>query len=368
MNPLVYLGETLQVSDALNLINSTLDQTLPAIIIEGEVSSFKISKDKWVFFDIKDDQANLNCFMPIFQLNVPVEDGMRIRVLAQPKITNWGRFSLTVKQVEPVGEGSIKKAYQLLKQKLEKEGLFDESRRRALPEFPQNIGVITSSGAAGWEDFKRVINDRWGGMNVQYADVQVQGMSSPGQIIKAVKYFNEQSKPVELIAIVRGGGSIDDLAGFNDEFLIRAVSSSRIPIVVGVGHENDETLASLTADINAATPTHAATIITPNKEDVIDNIDSLLKYALSKIDNLILSLNNLVNGLYSSAANYWSNFNNSTNSLIDNLKAYDPEAVLNRGYALVKSADGSKIAVESDIVVTTKLNLINAKVTSVKRR
>ena len=116
--------QILSVSELSDYINRTLEYAYPSVVVEGEVSSFKISQGKWVFFDIKDSQTTLGCFMSIYQLNTPLEDGMLVRVVAQPKLTTWGKFSLTVKSVELAGEGSVKKAFELLKLKLEKEGLF----------------------------------------------------------------------------------------------------------------------------------------------------------------------------------------------------------------------------------------------------
>ncbi len=134
----------LQVSDAIALINQTLDYAYPSIVVEGEVASFKVNQNKFVFFDIKDESATLGCFMMVFALRVPIEDGMRVRVVAQPKLTQWGKFSLTVRDVQPVGEGSLKRAFALLHAKLDKEGLFAAERKPTLPRIPSRVGVISS--------------------------------------------------------------------------------------------------------------------------------------------------------------------------------------------------------------------------------
>jgi len=361
-----YTGETLRVSEALTLINDTLEQTIPAIIVEGEISGFKVSQGKWVFFDIKDEDSTLNCFMPVFGLNVPLEDGMKARVLAVPKLTKWGRFSLTVKQVELAGEGSIKKAYQILKKKLEGEGLFEASRKRPIPEFPEKIGVITSSAAAGWQDFKKLIDERWAGLDIKQVNVAVQGIDSPRQIIKAIEYFNQSSSPVDLIVIVRGGGSIEDLAGFNDEKLVRSITASRTPVVVGVGHENDETLASLAADVSAATPTHAATLIVSDKKDFLDSVDSDLHFLSGKISQHVVDLRSVLGDADRAITDYFRNYAEQFDFIIKRLSAYDPKAILSRGYALVKEANGGNITKGSDIIVTTEKQLIKAKVQEVK--
>jgi len=181
---------TVSVSDAIALINQTLDYAFPTLVIEGEVASFKVNQGKFVFFDIKDNEGTLGCFMMVFQLRTALEDGMRVRVVATPKITAWGKFSLTVRDIQPVGEGSLKRAFELLKEKLEKEGLFAPERKRSLPVAPHHIAVISSTQAAGYADFVRILNERWGGMQVDVAHVQVQGFEAPKQMVRALQYFN----------------------------------------------------------------------------------------------------------------------------------------------------------------------------------
>lgn len=371
---MIYTGQTLQVGEAVSLINETLSSALPAIIIEGEVSSFKVSKNKWVFFDIKDEDNTINCFMPVFSLGVSLKDGMKVKVLGIPKLTQWGRFSLTIKEVVPVGEGSINKAYAVLKKKLESEGLFEASRKRELPEILQNIAVISSAEAAGWKDFQRIFNDRWVGIDIAFANVQVQGLSSPGQITKAIDYINKSLKDIEAIVIIRGGGSIEDLAGFNDERLVRAISSSRLPVVVGVGHETDETLASLVADVNAATPTHAATIITPDKEDFLDSVASRVRLMSSSLKLYLDEAIYSVDELRQSAKSYFETFISDTNNAIRLLEAYSPQQILNRGYAVLRGVEGGVLDKpgllkegESVIIEASKHN-ITTKVKSVKEK
>src|SRR6266496_3889415 len=143
----------LTVSDLIALVNQTLEYALPTAVVEGEVSSFKVSKGKFVFFDLKDEQGVVSCFMMVYQLRTALEDGMKVRVVAQPKLTAWGKFSLTVQGVAAVGQGSIKRSFELLRAKLEKEGLFDISRKRTLPEIPSRVGLVASVESAGYGDF-----------------------------------------------------------------------------------------------------------------------------------------------------------------------------------------------------------------------
>jgi len=178
------------VSDFIAVANQTFEYAYPTVEIEGEVASFKVNHDKFVFFDIKDKNCSLGCFMTVWQLRVPIEDGMKVIVVASPKLTNWGKFSLTVRSIRPSGEGAIKKSFDILKSKLEKEGLFATERKRVLPLIPQHVAVVSSVQAAGYADFIKILGDRWGGVKLDVANVQVQGASAPDQIIKAIEYHS----------------------------------------------------------------------------------------------------------------------------------------------------------------------------------
>lgn len=251
-------------TEFISVVNQTLEYAYSSVVIEGEVASFKVNQGKWVFFDLKDEESSIGCFMTLWNLRMPIEDGMKVVVRGVPKLTKWGKFSFTVTAIQPVGEGSLKKAYEMLKKKLAGEGLFDPAKKRKLPENLASIGVISSTAAAGYADFIKIINARWGGLKVQVAHTQVQGMDAPDQIIRALKYFNERSE-VQVIAILRGGGSADDLSAFNDEQLVRAVAGSKIPVITGIGHEVDESLVDLAADVRASTPSNAAEMLTRDR-------------------------------------------------------------------------------------------------------
>lgn len=330
----------ISVSDAIALINQTLDYAFPTLVIEGEVSNFKVNQGKFVFFDIKDDSGTLGCFMMVFQLRMPLEDGMKVRVVASPKITAWGKFSLTVRDVAPVGEGSLKRAFDLLKAKLDKEGLFSPERKRALPVMPERIAVISSTQAAGYADFVRILNERWGGVHVDVAHVQVQGSVAADQIVRALKYFNELETPPEVVVIIRGGGSADDLSSFNDEYLVRAIAGSRVPTLVGVGHETDESLADMVADVRAATPSHAAQIVVPDKADLIRSAKQDVLRIANATESIIGDLSGQVRRHIDDAMRLAeSRLSDTLSNLSEQkaiLSAYNPGAVLERGYALVR--------------------------------
>lgn len=356
------------VSDAIALVNQTLDYAFPTLVIEGEVASFKLNQNKFVFFDVKDDTGTLGCFMMLFQLRQPLENGMRVRVVATPKLTNWGKFSLTVREIQPVGEGSLKRAFDLLKEKLDTEGLFAPERKRVLPPLPHRIAVISSTQSAGYADFIRILNERWGGVHVDVAHVQVQGFEAPKQIIRALKYFNEQDVLPEIIVIIRGGGSADDLAAFNDEPLVRAIAASRVPTVVGVGHEVDESLADLAADVRAATPSHAAQIIVPDKNDTIRAAQHDVVRIASVVDSVLTDLSAQTRHLAADAFRFVQDQLERTEKMLENrrniLIAYDPVAVLERGYAIVRGS----VRIGSTIEIEQAKRYITAEVRHVRTK
>lgn len=358
----------LSVSEAIVLINQTLEYAYPVLVVEGEVSSYKVNQGKWVFFDLKDAEGTLACFMPVFQLRMPLEDGMRVRVLASPKLTAWGKFSLTVRQVAPIGEGSLKRAFELLKTKLEAEGLFAEERKRPLPPLPRHIAVISSTQTAGYADFIRILNERWGGLQVDVAHVQVQGSDAPNQIIRALQYFNGLESLPEILVIIRGGGSADDLSAFNDEPLVRAIAASRIPTVVGVGHETDESLADLAADVRAATPSHAAQIIVPSKQDMLRAVGQDVRRMGTAIEGAVTTA---VAEVHSAVSRAWQTLTQRLDGYGEQLSqrrqllmAYNPAAVLERGYAIVRG----DIGVGKQIEIEKETHFIQAEVKNVRKK
>ncbi len=280
----------ISVSELVGIINETLGFAYPQVMVEGEVSGFQVRQNKWVHFDLKDEESKVSCFMTVFQLKVPLEDGMKVRVAASPRLTKWGSFSLNVREITLSGEGALRRAFELLKRKLEQEGLFAPERKRALPEVPEAIGLITSADSAACADFMKIVNQRWGGVTIYLASVQVQGAAAPDQIVGAINYFNQLASPVDVLVITRGGGGLEDLAAFNNEAVARAIAASRTPTVVGVGHEIDTTLADYVADRRAATPTDAARIVVPDRLQVAENLDftsrHLREQYLQKLNNL----------------------------------------------------------------------------------
>ena len=355
------------VSEFLALTNQTLDYALPFVEVEGEVSSFKVSKGKWVFFDLKDADSTLSCFMTVYNLRQPIEDGMKIVVSGAPKVTNFGKFSFTVSNLKPIGKGSIKKSFDLLKEKLEKEGLFAPEKKRKIPKNPAKIGVISSVTAAGYKDFLKILDARWGGIEILVANTGVQGLKAANEIIRALQFLNEQSD-LDAIVIIRGGGSKDDLALFNDELLVREIARSKTPVLTGIGHEVDTSLSDLAADIRASTPSNAAELLTSDRAAELKNLKNLLSrlnfFLSEKIDASLSanqkSLEKIKDLLLEKI--------DSTLSLVEKekrtLSALNPEAVLKRGYSILSG----KISPGALVEIITKENLIKAEIKNVKPR
>ncbi len=363
------------VTEARALMNQVFETAMPSVRIVGEVANFKVNQGKWVFFDLKDSESSLGCFMSAWQLRVALENGMRVAVVAAPNITKWGKFSLTIRSVRPVGAGSIKRAFDLLREKLQKEGLFDENRKRALPRFPAKIGVVSSADAAGFRDFVKIVGARMRGVEIVLAHTQVQGGSAAAQIVGALKYLNA-STDVDAIAILRGGGSRDDLVAFDDEKVVREIAASRVPTITGVGHEIDTTLADLAADVRASTPSNAAEILVPDRREILANIEREI-YAVhdlteARIEQKMCSTReNLAEILKAIGAK--SDENSSRFSALKfALSARNPTEILRRGYAILRDADGRvltrKPKIGEKIVADTAEFLIESEVKNVAKK
>lgn len=355
------------VSEFNAVCNQTLEYAFGAVVVEGEVGSFKVNQGKYVFFDLKDLECSVGCFMMAFKLRFPLVDGMKVLVRGTPKLTQWGKFSLTVAEVLPVGEGALKKSSEMLRKRLTDEGLFAEERKRALPERIERIGVISSTQAAGYADFCKILNERWGGLEVLVADVQVQGFGAADQIMGALKYFNERDK-VDVVAIMRGGGSADDLAAFNDEALVREVAASRIPVVTGIGHETDESLVDLAADVRASTPSNAAQLLTGDRKVEMERLGEMMgriKNVLSeRVEGLEREIDGLMRQVGENVVVKITTFEDAVGRYLTVLDELNPEKVLERGYAIV----AGRMAVGDVVEITTIDKEIRAEVKNVTKR
>lgn len=358
----------LSVSDFIALTNQTLEYAYPVVAVVGEVSEFKISQGKWVSFKLKDQQGVVNCFIVLHQMRTPIHDGMKVLVTAAPKLNPRGYFNLVVRSYRLVGEGSIKKGFELLKAKLDAEGLFSPERKRSLPETPAYIGLITSTESAAYADFCKILDERWGGLRVEVAHTQVQGEPAADQMIRAITYFNNLEHLPEVLVVIRGGGSAEDLQAFNDELLARALAASRIPTLVGVGHEIDHTLADMVADKRAATPTNAAELVVPDKQTIrtmVRQKTTALGYQIFQlIDAHQLRTREQLDAMHTRMKERLADAFEHLAALRVAVAQVNPDTVLKRGYAMVRG----EVRIGARVEIETYNEYIEAEVKDVRKK
>ncbi|PID31009.1 exodeoxyribonuclease VII large subunit [Candidatus Saccharibacteria bacterium] len=333
------------VSDFVASLNQTLDFAYPYVEVEGELSNFRVSKNKWVYFDLKDEAASLKCFATVYALSGPLEDGMVVRVGGSPRLHPLYNFSFQAQSIQPVGEGALKRAADLLAAKLEKEGLFDPARKRSLPQVPRRIALITAGDSAAYADFVKIIHARWGGLQIMHYNVFVQGERAPGEIATALKQANEASEPPEVVVLVRGGGSAEDLAAWNDERVVRAVAASRTPTLVAIGHEVDTCLAELAADRRASTPSNAAEVLVSDRKEELRHLYTRRKWLDEHLAQILAQQRNelavLAGRLDDELQHVAVVARQKQQTALQLLAAYDPRRPLRQGYALVRA--GSQV-------------------------
>ena len=397
--------KVISVTDFTKLINLLVSDIAP-VWIEGEVIGLKNWKDRVVFFDIKDESSLLHCSFYYSRLQssgINLEDGMKVKIIGEPQLrANRGEFAMNVKELQLSGEGSFKKAYELLKKKLREEGLFE--RKRKIPDFVNNIGVITSKNGAVIHDFKKNLKPI--NYKVYFYDTLVEGERSAPSITKAIKWFNENMPNLDVLVIMRGGGSLEALQGFNNETLARTIYSSKIPTLCGIGHEVDVPLASLIADFSVSTPTATANYINQSWDSLQENIpywqERILNQFTSSLnknirtitdlaqriilsfnqifnifDNLVKDFDNIINVFQNQKEVIKEKINTIKEKLIFQiekaiqekeaiiinqekyLKALDPEKNLKLGYSIISNQDDKVIKEIDEIkkgdIITTKL-------------
>jgi exodeoxyribonuclease VII large subunit len=344
----------LSVSEFVALHNQVLEYSMPVVTIVGELSSFRISKNRWVYFDLKDEEASVKFFGTVYQLSGPLEDGMLLKVRGTPRVHPQFGFSITILSIQLAGEGTLRRAFDLLQQKLVSEGLFDPARKRTLPYPPSSIGVITSKESAAYADFVKILGARWGGMDITLANVQVQGEPAPRQIVEALTAFNQLAQPPEVLVITRGGGSAEDLWAFNTEQVTRAIAGSRIPTLVAIGHEVDISLAELAADQRASTPSNAAELLTPDRRAELaalqSNKKSLMQLLQASVQTNKTQLLRRHELLDTAASQFVKNAGQDVARRRQFLTLLSPATVLRRGYAIVRDKSGAVVRSKSGAV------------------
>jgi exodeoxyribonuclease VII large subunit len=260
----------MKVSELTGHIAEILQGAFRDVWIEGEISNFRPAQSGHLYFTLKDSEAQIRCVCfrdNARSLKFRPEDGMHVTLRGSLGVYEVrGEYQIYVSYIEPVGAGALQAAFEQLKKKLQTEGLFDESRKKPLPVLPCCIGVVTSPSGAAIRDILRVLKRRFANARVQIFPVKVQGEDAAKEIAAAVQYFN-RAKLAEVLIVARGGGSLEDLWAFNEEIVARAIAASEIPVISGVGHETDFTIADFVADLRAPTPSVAAEIVVRSRRE-----------------------------------------------------------------------------------------------------
>ncbi|HET9136666.1 MAG TPA: exodeoxyribonuclease VII large subunit [Candidatus Kapabacteria bacterium] len=369
------------VSVLTKQIKDVLESRFIDVTVEGEISNYTNHRSGHRYFTLKDSDAQISCvFWKSRTLSFELEAGQK--VICRGRLSVYaprGTYQLDVFQIRPVGVGALQLAFERLFKKLQGEGLFDESRKRELPKFPNRIGIVTSATGAAIHDILTVLRRRYPIAEVLLRPASVQGIGSELQVAQAIQEFNilpAESRP-DILIVGRGGGSLEDLWTFNEEAVARAIFASSIPIVSAVGHEVDVTIADFVADLRAPTPTAAAELITPDKNELLSIFSSSasaiqyrIQTVLSEYQSALQShrsgygLKYVVSQALENCRNELRNSSRTLNDVLERfleraqfgiersrltLKAIDPKTVLSRGYAIIRRSDGTVISSATDI-------------------
>jgi exodeoxyribonuclease VII large subunit len=364
------------VSGVTAYIKSRLesDLTLRDLWLEGEISNWRKAPSGHLYFTLKDPDASIRCVMwrsTVPRLSyLPAGDGEA--VLAHGHVSVYeqsGQYQFYVDELEPVGLGALHAQFEQLKARLAQEGLFDEARKRPPPTFPRRIGVVTSPVGAALRDILNVLRRRYPLAEVILSPTQVQGEDAPPQIVSALGALSHV-EGVDVIILARGGGSLEDLWAFNDERVARAVVASPIPVVCGVGHETDFTIADFVADLRAPTPSAAAELVTPDQDELARHLRLVVAQLLSAAGEAIAERRRLLAGevralrrlspqtwidqrrqrvddlshvAQTDIAHQLSLGRERLSGLSSRLSALNPEATLARGYAIIRHEGDTRV-------------------------
>ena len=363
------------------------DERFFDVYVRGELSNYKIYPSGHHYFTLKDSESSLRCVMfrsSASKLRFRPENGMGVTVRGRISVyTRDGAYQLVSTGIMPEGAGDLQVAFEQLKAKLEKEGLFDERYKKPLPKFPDRIAIITSSAGAAVHDMLRILGRRWPMTEAVLLPVRVQGVEAPPEIAGAIRYANE-FKVADLIITGRGGGSIEDLWAFNDERVARAIFASEIPVISAVGHEPDVTISDYVADRRASTPSNAAEIAVPDWREISDVLsgfeiraDQAMRKKLTRLsdrletlktkrvmtDHMVqiedrrMRLDRLRDELTAAQTDNLSHHHRRYIALASSLDAMSPLRVLSRGYSIASGADGTVVKSVSELSEGEKIRL-----------
>ncbi len=377
----------LTISDLADVLKGHLNG-MGTLEVTGEISGYKTYPSGHHYFALKDSEAKVDCILYAFQarwLKTPLRDGMK--VVAKAKADFYGKsgkFSLVIDSLKPAGEGDLFQKFKELQAKLKAEGLFEDGLKRPLPEFPKTVAFVTSEIGAVWHDFIEVLKTRgWSGA-AWLVPARVQGEACPGSVIAGLRQANG-IPGIDLIVVGRGGGSMEDLWGFNDETLVRAVRASRTPVISAVGHQTDFTLCDFAADKRAETPTAAAELIASGQTRLRQRLkllaaDLARHSPLAKLQSLHQELDLLNERLDGAAQELVAERRHRLSELGGELHRLSPkarlgvtrekldqlghrlksagfESILARGYAIVRDAEGAVISARRQVTRGKKLRL-----------
>ena len=382
--------QTFSVGEITSYIHEIFDadDVLADVWVRGEVSNLTVAGSGHWYFTMKDADAQLRCVM--FRgaaRSVRIDVGAGDEILARGRVSVYaarGEYQLYAQSIEAVGGiGDLHRQFEALKAKLDAEGLFDPSRKQLIPAFPVRIGVATSSTAAAWHDIQNVLRRRFPLAEVVLSPTLVQGGEAPAQIVMALERLNRRAD-IDTIIIARGGGSLEDLWSFNDERVAWAVASSRIPVISGVGHEIDFTIVDFVADLRAPTPSAAAELATPNRDDLLLDLDRLRARLAGLLGNTLAEHSRDL-GQAQSALSFFSprkmiaaaqrdvadgrlrlsraaalkleRLGDRLASATNASEAASPEHILARGYALVTDESGALIREAAQVSRDQRLNV-----------
>lgn len=367
--------QSLSVTELNNFIKGLLEQepALSNVCVRGELSNYKIYPSGHHYFTLKDSESSLRCVMfksSASKLRFRPENGMSVTVYGRVAVyPRDGAYQLYCSAIMPEGAGDLQIAFEQLKAQLASEGLFDRSHKKALPQFPKRIAIITSSAGAAIHDMIRILGHRWPMAQVVLLPVRVQGVEAPPEIAGAIRYANE-FKVADVIITGRGGGSMEDLWAFNDERVARAIYASELPVISAVGHEPDVTISDYVADARASTPSNAAEIVVPDWRDIQDSLDSygiradqalrkklvslserlesyrnkrVLTDPAAYIDNRRIELDHVRDRLAAAEERNLSKCRQNFVALTAALDAMSPLRVMSRGYAIAERNDGAVV-------------------------
>jgi len=362
------------VTELTRNVRIILEDSFPAVWVEGEVSNFTLHTSGHMYLTLKDNASQLSCV--IFRganqkLKFKIKDGIKLICFGRISVYDKrGTYQLYIEEVEPKGLGALQLAFQQLKERLEKEGLFDKSHKAPVPFLPTRIGVITSPTGAAIRDILNVTRRRFSNVEIIINPVRVQGKGAETEIADAIKEFNklnqdpELGRQIDVMIVGRGGGSLEDLWAFNEEIVARAIYDSKIPVISAVGHEIDYTISDLAADLRAPTPSAAAELVIPRKEELLEKIEVAVTRLKKELVNLFRQTRQRVDefdkGLSTTLRILLDSKRQNFRVLTGKLEALSPLAVLSRGYSITTKLPAGEILKDSKNVkkgdkVETKL-------------